>query len=618
MVYRKLLSVIVLLVFLLAFLPAPVVWAQTPDASILQQLFDRLDKKTKWEYYKSKVDDSLIAWDESYIMRAYLYMYNATKDKKYLEEFIGHADSALRRRDSERGVSDYRGLSLPAWRSGKYTNYQEYRIYAVQTGLVATPLAMFASIVNKDPSLSQYASFAGECLGAAKDAIKVHDMRDKPQYLDIECKWYEQETTMYLDRPLNMNLAQGSAMLAVYEATGDRSYLEKATKIANNFKKYLTIDQAKNNYIWKYYPWDTKYGKVVEDIDHSIYDTEFINLAYRSGIFNDADMQKFANTAGKVMVKNDGTIAKYVDGTGVADYPGWIANWLWFEPWSQNLFNVSYNILSVKSSVNPKELAGLGLLNYSFALKNRTASDTKSPPQVNITAPGGGSVLSGNTVNLEAAASDDTGVSRVTFAWAADQQGPWTNIGEATLSSGSSTTGAWRLSLDISGMQNGAYYLKATAQDAAGNTASSSLVSFEIIRSLLVNGDFTNGTSGWANINNSAKINSSGSNKYLTNNYNFDFYQELNLKPGVYKLKAKTKKGTSTAGARIVVQFRQADGKKTAPYDFTYRNTGSGWESMPEMTIQVPSSAVITRIYLLANPGSSGTQHFDDLFLTAG
>ena len=40
-------------------------------------------------------------------------MYETYRDTCYLEKFIEHADSVLKQRDSERGVTDYRGLSLP-------------------------------------------------------------------------------------------------------------------------------------------------------------------------------------------------------------------------------------------------------------------------------------------------------------------------------------------------------------------------------------------------------------------------------------------------------------------------------------------------------------------------
>lgn len=62
-------------------------------------------------------ESGLLAWNESLVLQAYLYMYRAAEDVEYLDAFVDHANSVLAARDSERGVTDYRGESLPAWRA---------------------------------------------------------------------------------------------------------------------------------------------------------------------------------------------------------------------------------------------------------------------------------------------------------------------------------------------------------------------------------------------------------------------------------------------------------------------------------------------------------------------
>jgi len=761
--------------------------AATVDADNLRQMFDKYGAPSEWNWLKSRVDDNAIAWMETYIMRSYLIMYQATKDKRYLDEFIGHADTVLDRRDNVRGVTDYRGLSLPAWRVGKWTDYKEFYIYAAQTGLTAAALAEFAVVVNKDPNLTGYKPKADEYLQAAKDAVDVLDMRNQPQYMDVNSRWIEEGNTMYLDRPVNKNLAVGSAYLAIYEASGDKTYLERGIKVANYFKKYLTINPSSNSYYWEYYPTRDKWDGVIEDTNHANPALQFINLAYDTGIFNETDMQRFANTASKVLIKSDGTIANRLNGSGTANQQGQIANWLIFEPWAPSLFDVAYSKLAGRSSVNPPELLGVALLNYVFAQNNISinepsdqvpnpspkpnpaptpgpegnliengtfsagttgwvnkgntavvetgadsnkylantynfrfyqdlnlepgtyklnaktrkgtaqkgarivvryfyqdgsdsfdtfkyqnsgtgwesmpemtlevpstatttriylsaipgadgtqhfdditlvpAEDTSAPntpapdteaPHAAITAPAGGSALK-DTVTMEVDAGDNVGVTQVTLAYAAGAQGSWKTIGKANLVSGNETEGTWQLVWDVSGIQNGTYYVRATTTDEAGNTSTSEPVACEInnIKNLIVNGDFSAGTSGWVNKNNTAEINTdSNGNKYLTNTYNFRFYQDLNLEPGVYKLNAKTRKGTAEKGARVVVRYFHRNGSDS--FDtFKYQNSGTGWESMPEMTLEVPSTATTTRIYLSAVPGDSGTQHFDDITLTA-
>lgn len=66
---------------------------------------------------ESTNDQGALAWGESYFLQSYLLMYEATGDRRYLEKLVAHGDRVLARRDSERGVTDWLGRSLPAWRT---------------------------------------------------------------------------------------------------------------------------------------------------------------------------------------------------------------------------------------------------------------------------------------------------------------------------------------------------------------------------------------------------------------------------------------------------------------------------------------------------------------------
>lgn len=86
--------------------------------------FDYIDQLgTNGDWFKNSNDESgTLAWGETSVMMAYLDMYETTWDTAYLDKFISHADAVLNQRDSVRGVSDYNGDSLAAWRSGsRYT-----------------------------------------------------------------------------------------------------------------------------------------------------------------------------------------------------------------------------------------------------------------------------------------------------------------------------------------------------------------------------------------------------------------------------------------------------------------------------------------------------------------
>ncbi|MFI6388915.1 hypothetical protein [Nonomuraea sp. NPDC050540] len=62
-----------------------------------------------------------LGWGQSYVLCAFIRMYEAYKDTHYLDRLIHNADLVLAGRDSVRGVTDYRGLSLPGWRNTSYT-----------------------------------------------------------------------------------------------------------------------------------------------------------------------------------------------------------------------------------------------------------------------------------------------------------------------------------------------------------------------------------------------------------------------------------------------------------------------------------------------------------------
>lgn len=58
-----------------------------------------------------------LAWIQAYYLAGYARMYDAHRDTYYLDRLVTNIDQVLTMRDSARGVTDYRGLSLPAWRT---------------------------------------------------------------------------------------------------------------------------------------------------------------------------------------------------------------------------------------------------------------------------------------------------------------------------------------------------------------------------------------------------------------------------------------------------------------------------------------------------------------------
>ncbi|MBC7344230.1 MAG: hypothetical protein H5U03_02165, partial [Clostridia bacterium] len=59
-----------------------------------------------------------IVWNEAQFMESLVNMYELTKDSRYLELFIKHADHVLRMRDDRAGRADYAGRLRPGWQTG--------------------------------------------------------------------------------------------------------------------------------------------------------------------------------------------------------------------------------------------------------------------------------------------------------------------------------------------------------------------------------------------------------------------------------------------------------------------------------------------------------------------
>ncbi len=80
-----------------------------------EQLVAKLSKADPWV---RAPEGSTLAWGESYLLDAFMDLYEATKDTKYLEVVAERGKRLLTHRDDKRGVVDGSGESRPAWSVG--------------------------------------------------------------------------------------------------------------------------------------------------------------------------------------------------------------------------------------------------------------------------------------------------------------------------------------------------------------------------------------------------------------------------------------------------------------------------------------------------------------------
>jgi hypothetical protein len=100
--------------------PSPTSPTSATDGWTSRAKFDALDNGFNGgNGVKTDLNENRAAlgWGEAYILQAYLLMWEAYRDPYYLDKMIDHADHVLATRDNVRGVTDWRGLSLPAWRA---------------------------------------------------------------------------------------------------------------------------------------------------------------------------------------------------------------------------------------------------------------------------------------------------------------------------------------------------------------------------------------------------------------------------------------------------------------------------------------------------------------------
>jgi len=667
-----------IIVFLL-FALVPALPAGAFDSGELRQMFTKLDTVNGGNWNKDANNDkATLAWGESYVMDAYVTMYEATGDTYYLDKLVTHGKGVLAQRDSVRGVTDYRGLSLPSWRSNRYTLNGENAIFAVHTGMIVYPMAKFAAIVAATPSLQpKYGNDMKLFLQAAKDAVAVHsgDWVDKGDtgYYKFPVGMPYKQAGMGL--PYNQYLSMARAEQYIYRASGDTQYINRVTKMYRHFKNNLVADSSINGYSWRY---SAFYSSSYEDIGHANIDVDAAFQGYSDGVvFTADDMIRFANTGAKKVIKSDGSIANDILGSGTTQLPWQIGMWSAFGQFAPAITDTAYKKLSAMSYGGPTGLLAVAMLNKANSQPGyRTGGGTQTPPPVTpppvVSPPPAGELVvngdfsqgltgwSGPDVVVKTD-SDGNKYGSAKYGWNFYQYVPVTPGAQYALNArsrkGDATTEA-RIAYffyDASGKQlstgnvlykhKGAGWEQVPAQTVTApanaakilikllvnggsgihdlddislkpvdNPQPPPVVSPPPAAELVVNGDFIQGSAGWSGPDVVVKTDSDG-NKYGSAKYGWNFYQYVPVTPGAqYALNARTRKSDATTEARIAYFFYDASGKQLANGDDLYKHKGAGWEQIPSKTLTAPANAAKILIKLLVN-GGSGTHHLDDISL---
>lgn len=253
-----------------------------------------------------------LAWRESHLMLAYMQMYRATSDRKYLRKLTNRFDEILLVRDDRLGrIDDYTSRPLAGWGSARYDKKAKWHVFIVHTGMITMGPAEFVSAVKADDALQK--EFATSATAYHKAIEECLD--DTSQY------WRETTGTQegwYVDPqlgllPLNQSNALGCVLLEMYGITGKRQYLERATKLAYFFKNRLRENNGR--YDWAYWPKEQGTGTGYEDISHAGLNIRFaVKCARKDIVFTPQDIDKFTQTWLHNVRRSDGNWAGDVGG----------------------------------------------------------------------------------------------------------------------------------------------------------------------------------------------------------------------------------------------------------------------------------------------------------------
>ncbi|MGH7944938.1 MAG: hypothetical protein ACREH8_06745 [Opitutaceae bacterium] len=104
--------------------------------------------------YYTSTDASLLGWQEGYMLRSYVVLYELTKNTAWLDKFTTHVDTIIA------NAADSDGDGYLDWKTDTQVAGQFYS-YLHFDGLISLPLAQFVRLVSQNPTtLSAYATKA--------------------------------------------------------------------------------------------------------------------------------------------------------------------------------------------------------------------------------------------------------------------------------------------------------------------------------------------------------------------------------------------------------------------------------------------------------------------------
>lgn len=265
---------------------------------------------------------AILGWNESYMLRSYVILYELTNDTDWLDKLTTHADFIIA------NATDVGSDGYLDWATTNYGTGGNYP-YLVLDGLISLPMAQFIRLVNQNPTtLSAYATKATAYRTFIENEI-VPKWTDSGSYvgncwvqLSSSTGYFKEPTTInslpngvFNPLPYNMMGPFAQMLWAMYDVNGNTAYRDRANQIVQYFKNGLTANGT--GYKWWYcnisspHLEDTSHGNLTVDMAIDSYN--------RGGTITGTHIAGLSNTLTTYMWNQSLTAPKvkdYVDGSG--------------------------------------------------------------------------------------------------------------------------------------------------------------------------------------------------------------------------------------------------------------------------------------------------------------
>ncbi len=279
----------------------------------------------------------------------------------------------------------------PAPAAGTVAFESQFYAYAVHTGMIAYPLALFARIVAESRDLGRrYGAAAKRAGAAAAAAIAFHDEEFRIVDGVGDYVWPKGAPIPFdgLIQPYNQSHGPGQALAELYRVTRAKAYRTKLTAMLEGFARGVSTD-ADSAYVWNYWPphcelyngyaaadqlstYTPYYSAVrsIEDISHAAITIEFLAAAHAAGIrHDDLDLPAVAKTFVDNVIRSQTEVWFRIDGTADA-VPGnavQAARWMLYARHDPEIYAQCLRIYDAVALVPTQgsHALGIGYLNWA-------------------------------------------------------------------------------------------------------------------------------------------------------------------------------------------------------------------------------------------------------------